>query len=108
MYNPGIDEIKAREVWKSSGGDARQTLKAFPSNRNIMIRERDLMKGLLRYNDPLEALRCIPHNVRMFYIHGYQVSSYNCALLPQHLSIILTQNQSHLDYSVVCLEQNSN
>jgi tRNA(Glu) U13 pseudouridine synthase TruD len=81
MYNPGLDEIKAREVWKSSGGDARQTLKAFPSNRNIMIRERDLMKGLLRYNDPLEALRCIPHNVRMFYIHGYQVSSYNCALL---------------------------
>jgi tRNA(Glu) U13 pseudouridine synthase TruD len=79
MYNPGIDEIKAREVWKSSGGDARRTLKAFPSNRNIMIRERDLMKGLLRYNDPLEALRCIPHNVRMFYIHGYQVSSYNCA-----------------------------
>lgn len=74
MYNPRLDEIKAREVWKSSEGDARQTLKAFPSNRDIMIRERDLMKGLLRYNDPLEALRCIPYNVRMFYIHGYQVS----------------------------------
>jgi len=100
VYNPGLDEIKAREVWKSSGGDARQTLKAFPSNRNIMIRERDMMKGLLRYNDPLEAIRCIPFNVRMFYIHGYQVS-FNC--FHSTYSTIL-QKLISLDYSVVCLE----
>ena len=77
VYNPGADEINAREVWKTSGGNARETLKAFPKNSSAMLRERDLMKGLLRYNDPLEAIRCIPHSIRMFWIHGYQVSSYH-------------------------------
>lgn len=108
VYNPGLDEIKAREVWKSSGGDARQTLKVFPSNRNIMIRERDLMKGLLRYNDPLEALRCIPYNVRMFYVHGYQVRYTLFSIYSTYLNRCTNHNESHLDYSVVCLEQNSN
>ncbi|KAL7446094.1 hypothetical protein ACHAXH_008706 [Discostella pseudostelligera] len=77
VYNPGLDEINAREVWKASGGDARKTLKAFPTNRNTMVRERDLMKGLLRYDDPLAAIRCIPHNVRMFWIHAYQSHVWN-------------------------------
>jgi len=77
VYNPGLEESNAREVWKASGGDARKTLKAFPTNRNTMVRERDLMKGLLRYDDPLAAIRCIPHNVRMFWIHAYQVRHHN-------------------------------
>lgn len=77
VYSPGEGEIRAREVWKTSGGDARATLKAFPKNRNTMVRERDLMRGLLRYGDALKALRCVPHNVRMFWIHGYQAYVWN-------------------------------
>ena len=74
VYSPGAEEINVREVWKTSGGDARATLKVFPKNRNAMVREKDLMKGLLRYGDSLEAIRCVPYNVRMFWIHAYQVS----------------------------------
>lgn len=74
VYSPGEEEKKAREVWKTSDGDARATLKAFPKNRNTMVRERDLLKGLLRYGKALDAIRCVPHNVRMFWVHSYQVS----------------------------------
>ena len=74
VYTPGDDETKARKIWKASGGDAKTTLNAFPKNRSTMVRERDLIKGLLRYGDALEAMRCVPHNMRMFWIHGYQVS----------------------------------
>ncbi|KAL7537330.1 hypothetical protein ACHAXR_007742 [Thalassiosira sp. AJA248-18] len=77
VYSPGPEEINAREVWKTSGGDARATLKAFPQNRSTLVRERDLMRGLLRYGDALEALRCVSHNVRMFWIHGYQSFVWN-------------------------------
>ncbi|KAL7551205.1 hypothetical protein ACHAWF_014403 [Thalassiosira exigua] len=77
MYSPGEEEIKARETWSSSGGDARATLKAFPKNPRIMARERDLMKGLLRYGDALEGLRCLPYGVRTFWIHAYQAFVWN-------------------------------
>lgn len=73
VYSPEPEEKHAREVWKSSGGDARATLKAFPKNECAMVRERDIMKGLLRYANHLEAIRCVPHNARMFWLHGYQV-----------------------------------
>lgn len=73
VYNPGFAEINARQVWKASDGDARLTLKAFPTNKDTMVRERNLLKGLIRYDDPLAAIRCIPHNVRMYWIHAYQV-----------------------------------
>jgi len=77
VYCPRAEEMNAREVWKTSSGDARATLKAFPKNRNTMVRERDLMKGLLRYGDALEAIRCVPHNVRMYWIHSYQSYIWN-------------------------------
>ena len=75
VYSPGAEEVDAREVWKKTG-DARATLSRFPKNRNIMVRERDLMKGMLRYGDALEAIRCVPYSTRMFWIHAYQVCSH--------------------------------
>ena len=77
VYCPGTEEVNARNIWKTSGGDARATLKAFPNNRGTMVRERDLMKGLLRYGDPLEAMRCLPYSSRLFWIHGYQSYVWN-------------------------------
>lgn len=79
VYSPSEDEIKAREVWKTSGGDARATLNAFPKKSSVMVRERDLMKGLLRFGNALDAFRGIPHNIRMFWIHAYQSYIWNLA-----------------------------
>ena len=86
LYSPGDEEIQARKVWTSYQSKenenslqdrARATLKVFPKNTTTMVRERDLLKGLVRYDDPLEAIRCVPHNVRMFWIHGYQSYVWN-------------------------------
>ena len=77
VYNPGTEEMKARSIWKTSGRDARATLKVLPKCRSIMIRERDIMKGLVRYSDALEAIRCVPHSIRMFWIHSYQSFVWN-------------------------------
>lgn len=100
VYNPGPEEINVRQVWKASGGDARQTLKSFPTNRNTMIRERDLLKGLVRYDDPLKAIRCIPHNVRVFWIHAYQVRHY----ITQSVNEFTLSISRNLQISVSCLE----
>lgn len=77
VYSPCAEEIHAREVWKKTGGDARLALNAFPKNRNKMVQERDLMKGILRYNDALEAIRCVPYSARTFSIHAYQSYVFN-------------------------------
>lgn len=77
MYFPSEDEVKAREIWKTSGGDARATLKAFPKSQSTMVRERDLMKGMLRYGNALEALRCVTFSSRTFWIHSYQSYIWN-------------------------------
>ena len=74
VYSPSAEEVEARCVWKNTK-DARQTLTCFPKNTSTMTRERDLMRGMLRYDNALEAIRCVPYNVRMFWIHAYQVRS---------------------------------
>ena len=79
IYSPSKDESNAREVWKHCNGsledNARTTLRVFPKNRCTMVRERDLMKGLIRYGgDALAAIRTVPYSARMFWIHAYQVS----------------------------------
>ena len=74
VYSPSAEEVEARCVWKNTK-DARQTLTCFPKNTSTMTRERDLMRGMLRYDNALEAIRSVPYNVRMFWIHAYQVRS---------------------------------
>lgn len=72
VYNPSPEELETREVWKKTK-DARQTLAKFPKSMSTMTRERDIMKGMLRYGNALEAIRCVHHNMRMFWVHAYQV-----------------------------------
>ena len=76
VYNPTQEEVNARKTWKKTR-DARATLKEFPKSRSFMVRERDLMRGLLRYGDALEAIRTIPHNTKTFWIHAYQSLVWN-------------------------------
>ena len=76
VYNPTQEEINARKTWKKTR-DARATLKEFPKSRSFMVRERDLMRGLLRYGDALEAIRTIPHNTKTFWVHAYQSLVWN-------------------------------
>ena len=76
VYNPTQEEVHTRQTWKTTK-DARATLKEFPKSRNVMVRERDLMRGLLRYGDPLEAVRTVPHNTRTFWVHAYQSLVWN-------------------------------
>ena len=71
---------KVRETWKVSGGDVDKTLQEL-SRSNTMIRERTILKGLKRYgsDNPLAAMRCLHHRVRMFWINGYQSYVWNIA-----------------------------
>lgn len=97
VYNPSSEEVEAREVWRKTK-DARLTLAKFPKNTSTMTRERDLIRGLVRYDDALEAIRCVHHNVRMFWIHAYQVRSIRYT--SSFAEVSLTQNDctmlSHL------------
>lgn len=77
VYNPSTEEKNARLVWKTSGGDPALTIKAFPKQRSSMMKERDLLRGLMRYGDALEAVRCLPYSIRMFSIHSYQSFVWN-------------------------------
>ena len=56
------------------------TLKACP-NGERMARQKTILKGLKRYgkNDPLAAIRCLPYNVRRFWINAYQSFVWNVA-----------------------------
>jgi tRNA pseudouridine13 synthase len=98
VYNPSSEEVEAREVWRKTK-DARLTLAKFPKNTSTMTRERDLIRGLVRYDNALEAIRCVHHNVRMFWIHAYQVRSirYNSSFA----KVSLTQNGLYYAQSFV-------
>jgi TruD family tRNA pseudouridine synthase len=69
---------QVRQTWKDTVGDPSATLKAFKS-ADIMPRERAVLKGLNRYgkDQPLEALRCLGHSMRMFSINAYQSFIWN-------------------------------
>jgi len=69
----------ARQVWRDSNGDAKQTLKAVPTKGDAMARERIVLQGLKRYGneDPLAALKCLHFAVRTFWINAYQSFVWN-------------------------------
>jgi hypothetical protein len=56
----------------TSNGNVDLTLSAFPRG-NGLARERTVLKGLKRYgkDKPLDALKCLNFNVRMFWINAY-------------------------------------
>lgn len=93
VYTPSTEEVEARGIWTKTK-DARQTLSRFPKNTSTMARERDLMRGMLRYDNALEAIRCVHYNVRMFWIHAYQVRSSFLSLRQQHVN-----NTTSIDYN---------
>ena len=67
---------KARALWKETGGsDPSAVLKAIP--RGFLDRERSVLKGLKRYGEPLAAIRCLHHGIRMFWINSYQSVVWN-------------------------------
>ncbi|KAL3938028.1 MAG: hypothetical protein SGARI_001905 [Bacillariaceae sp.] len=73
------DVRRIRKAWKDSNGDPSITLKAF-QGQDIMPREKTVLRGLNRFpGNPLEALRYLNHNMRMFYINAYQSYLWNLA-----------------------------
>mmetsp|Transcript_12427 Transcript_12427/g.14001 ORF Transcript_12427/g.14001 Transcript_12427/m.14001 type:complete len:907 (+) Transcript_12427:172-2892(+) len=77
-YIEGSDLRTVRKVWKDTGGDPSATLAVFPKG-NVMCRERTVLKGLKRYgkHNPIDALKCLGYNVRMFWINAYQSYVWN-------------------------------
>ncbi len=70
---------RVRQAWNDSSGNAATTLKAF-GKADIMPRERAILKGLNRYPDnPLEAIRFLSYNMRIFYVNAYQSYVFNKA-----------------------------
>jgi TruD family tRNA pseudouridine synthase len=67
---------RARQVWIDTGGSAVETFKALPSGE-AMARERIVLKGLKRYQNALDAFRCLHFQVRMFWINSYQSFIWN-------------------------------
>jgi len=77
----GPDSRHTRKIWIDSHGDPIKTLASFPNGGNgyAMARERIVLKGLKRYGKekPLEALRCLQYNIRLFWINAYQSYVWN-------------------------------
>ena len=68
-----------RRTWIESDRCPVTTLKVFPKGLSIMHRERTILQGLKRFgkNEYLAAFRCLPYNVRMFWVHVYQSYIFN-------------------------------
>jgi len=78
-YMEGHECRTIRRTWIESGRCPVATFKVFPKGMSIMPRERAILQGLKRFgkSDYLAALRCLPYNVRMFWIHAYQSFIFN-------------------------------
>ena len=76
-HNETDEARRVRQAWKDSNGNPSTTLKAF-GKADIMPRERAILRGLNRYpGNPLEAIRFLSYNMRIFYINAYQSYVFN-------------------------------
>ena len=67
-----------RETFAKTNGDPVATLAVFPRS-DALGRERTVLQGLKRYgkDKPLEAIRCLHFNIRLFWINAYQSLVWN-------------------------------
>jgi TruD family tRNA pseudouridine synthase len=78
----GIDEQenpsarKCRQIWRDTGGNVEETLKAMPKG-DSMAREQTVLQGLKRYQNSLDALKCLHFRERTFWINAYQSYVWN-------------------------------
>ena len=78
----GVDEQenpsarKCRQIWKETDGNAEATYNALPKG-DSMTRERTVLQGLKRYQNSLNALKCLHFRERSFWIHAYQSYVWN-------------------------------
>ena len=71
------EEVReVRSLWKKSNGDVTAVLKAMSKN-SAMHREKQLLQGLKRYNDPYRAICTLPYSVRLFWGNAYQSYVWN-------------------------------
>ena len=68
------EAVRARQVWKTTDGNAAETLKALPAS---MGRERIVLQGLKRYGKSLDAFKCLHYGVRHFWVNAYQSYVWN-------------------------------
>ncbi|KAL3936465.1 MAG: hypothetical protein SGBAC_008217, partial [Bacillariaceae sp.] len=68
---------KVRRIWKETG-DPSAALDALGGG-DLMPRERSVLKGLKRYgaDQSLQALQCLSHSMRTFWINAYQSYVWN-------------------------------
>ncbi|KAI2513719.1 tRNA pseudouridine synthase D (TruD) [Fragilaria crotonensis] len=65
-----------RQIWKETDGNAEATYNALPKGES-MTRERTVLQGLKRYQNSLDALKCLHFRERSFWIHAYQSYVWN-------------------------------
>ncbi|GAX28655.1 tRNA pseudouridine13 synthase [Fistulifera solaris] len=72
--------VRFRQEWQNIPRDLNKCWKALPKG-NKLLREQTVLQGLKRYGSdkPLEALRCLHHNERTFWVSAYQSYLWNIA-----------------------------
>jgi TruD family tRNA pseudouridine synthase len=75
-----IEVVRFRQEWQSNPRDLSKCWKVLPKG-NKLLREQTVLQGLKRYGSdkPLEALRCLHHNERNFWVSAYQSYVWNIA-----------------------------
>lgn len=80
---------KAYEVWQNKN-DAKEALKVLEGNKCL---EMFLLEGLSKYNkDLVGALKVLPRNQRLMYVHAYQSYVWNI-MVSKRLKVCFTNRQ---------------
>ncbi|GAX19974.1 hypothetical protein FisN_1Lh551 [Fistulifera solaris] len=75
-----VEVVRFRQEWQNNPRDLNKCWKVLPKG-NKLLREQTVLQGLKRYGSdkPLEALRCLHHNERNFWVSAYQSYLWNIA-----------------------------